>query len=64
MYQNYSYSFNSTKDQYSIIIHPVDDNMVEPDENFTLIISFVGKHDHFMFVNQTVTITIFNDDGK
>ena len=64
MYQNYSYTFNTTDDEYPVIIRPVDDNIVEPDEYFTLTFSLVGEHDHFMFVNEIVTITIFNDDGK
>ena len=64
MYQNYSFPFNTTADQYPVIIRPVDDNLVEPDEYFTLTIILASRRDHFMFINQTVTITIFNDDGK
>ena len=63
VYQNYSYTFNSTDDQYPVIIRPVDDNIVEPDEYFTLTFSLVGEPDHFTTVNKRVTITIFNDDG-
>ena len=64
VYQNYSFTLNSTSDEYPVIIRPVDDNIVEPDEYFTLNISFVGKRDHLMIVNQSVTVTIYNDDGK
>ena len=64
MYQNSSFPFNTTADEYPVIIRPVDDNIVEPDENFTLTIILASKRDHFMFINQMVTITIFNDDGK
>ena len=63
VYQNYSYTLNSTADQCLVIIRPVDDNIVEPDENFTLTFSLVGKRDHFLLVNERVTVTIFNDDG-
>ena len=63
MFQNYSYTFNSTADNHSVIIRPVDDNIVEPDETFTLIFALVGKRDHFMLVNERVTVTIYNDDG-
>ena len=63
-YQNYSYTFNSTDDEYQVIIRPVDDNIVEPDEYFTLNISLVGKRDHFVIRNQQVRVTIYNDDCK
>ena len=63
-YQNYSFSFNSTDEEYPVIIRPVDDNIVEPDENYTLYVVLVSKPAHFMTVNERVTVTIYNDDGK
>ena len=64
VYQNSSFTFNSTSDEYSVIIRPVDDNIVEPDENFTLTISRVANRDFYRFENQVVTVTIYNDDCK
>ena len=64
MYQNYSVTFNSTSDTYPLIIRPVDDNIVEPDEYYTLVMSLVTTSTHFMMVNERVTVTIYNDDGK
>ena len=63
-YQNYSFTFNSTDEEYPVIIRPVDDNIVEPDEYFTLVISPVRRSSHFMIVNERVNVTIYNDDGK
>ena len=64
-YQNYSFTFNSTNDEFQVIIRPVDDNIVEPDEYFTLNISLIGKRgDHFEYKNQAAKVTIYNDDGK
>ena len=64
IYQNYSFSFNSTDEEYPVIIRTVDDNIVEPDEYYTLVISLVGSPAHFMIVNERVNVTIYNDDGK
>ena len=63
-YQNYSFTFNSTDEEYPVIIRPVDDNIVESDEYFTLVISLVGRSSYFMIVNERVNVTIYNDDGK
>ena len=63
-YQNYSFTFNSTDEEYPVIIRPIDDNIVEPDEYFTLVVSLVGSPAHFMIDNESATITIFDDDGK
>ena len=64
MYQNYSVTFNSTSDTYPVIIRPVDDNIVEPDEYYTLVMSLMTTSTHFMMVNERVNVTIYNDDGK
>ena len=63
-YQNYSFTFNSTDEEYPVIIRPIDDNIVEPDEYYTLVVSLVGSPAHFMIVNERVNVTIYNDDGK
>ena len=63
MYQDYHFTFNSTDDEYEVIIRPVDDNIVEPNEYFTLNISLVGNPDHFKIVNREVNVTIYEDDG-
>ena len=64
MYQNYSVTFNNTSDTYPVIIRPIDDNIVEPDEYYTLVMSLVTTSTHFMMVNERVNVTIYNDDGK
>ena len=64
VYQNYSFVLNSTDDEYPVILRPVDDNIVEPDEYYTLVMSLVPIPSHFMIVNDIVTVTIYNDDGK
>ena len=41
--------------------------MVEPDEYYTLVVSIVGRHAsnfYYKLVNERVTVTIYNDDGK
>ena len=62
--QDYSYTFNYTNQTYPVILRPIDDNIVEPDEYFTLVFTLVGKRDHFVIDNQEVNVTIENDDGK
>ena len=64
VYQNYSYSFKDPSDTYELLIRPIDDNIVEPDKSYTLVISFMSYPFDVELVNNTATVTIYNDDGK
>ena len=74
VYQNYSLSFEDGETSKSLIIRTIDDNIVEPDENYTLVINAStittgfspGIPNGHVIVgeNGTTTITILNDDGK
>ena len=74
VYQNYSFSFEDGEENKSLIIRTIDDNIVEPDENYTLVINpssittgFSPRTPNGRVIvgeNGTTTITILNDDGK
>ena len=64
MVQDNSYTFNFTNQTHRVLLRPIDDNIVEPDEYFTLVFTLEGNRDHFEIVHQTVNVTIENDDGK
>ena len=65
-YQNYSYSFNSVNQTKELIIRSIDDNLVEADETYTLIVKLKPPYPQHVKIgeNGTTTITIYNDDGK
>ena len=64
MYQNYNYSFEYGEETKELIIRPLDDNLVEPDETYNLTIKLVSEV-HYVKIgkNGTTEITIYNDDG-
>ena len=74
VYQNYRFSFEDGEDSKSLIIRTIDDNIVEPDENYTLVINAstittglspeTSNYRVIVGENGTTTITILNDDGK
>ena len=65
VYQNYSYSFNSVNETKELVIHPIDDNLVEADETYTLTVNLESSHPHVRIGdNSTANVTIYNDDGK
>ena len=74
VYQNYNLSFEDGETSKSLIIRTIDDNIVEPDENYTLVIAASTVTTGFspgipngrviVGENGTTTITILNDDGK
>ena len=74
VYQNYSFSFVDREKSKSLIIRTIDDNIVEPDENYTLVIAASTITTGFspatpngrviVGENGTTTLTILNDDGK
>ena len=66
VYQNYTFSFeegNKTKD---LRIFPIDDNIVEYNETYTLVIHLqIGTHDRVLIGKKsTAKITIYDEDGK
>ena len=71
VYQNYSLSFEDGEKYKSLITRTIDDNKVEPDENFTLAINTIttgygpGTPSSHVIIgeNGATTITIKNDDG-
>ena len=72
VYQNYSFSFEDGEKVKSLIIRTIDDNIVEPDETYELVIDtittgFSAKTPSSRVIkgeNATTTITIVDDDGK
>lgn len=65
MYQNYSYSFNGVNETKELVIRPIDDNLVEADETYTLTVHLESSYPHVKIgENDTATVTIYNDDGK
>ena len=72
VYQNYSFSFEDGEKYKSLKIRAIDDNIVEPDETYELIIDtittgFSSKTPSSRVINginATTTIAIENDDGK
>ena len=66
VYQNYTYVFESCGEEAKkLIIRPLDDNLVEPDETYNLTIKLVSQNPYVKIgKNGTTTITIYNDDGK
>ena len=63
-YQNYSYSFKDENDTFRLTIDPIDDDLVEPDEEYYLNITFPSKPERVLLSNFEVKVTIYNDDGK
>ena len=64
VYQNYTMSFRDGDRSKSLLIRTIDDNVVEGDEEYNLVIN----NGSFPFRvkaegNQTTTIIIENDDG-
>ena len=65
VYQNYSLSFKDGETSKLLIIRIIDDNIVEPDENYTLVINANTLNGRIIVgENGTTTITILDDDGK
>ena len=65
VYQNYTFSFKEGEETKDLEINPIDDNIVESDETYTLVIHLTGTHDHVSVgKNATTKITIYDDDGK
>ena len=74
IYQNYHLSFEDGEESKSLIVRTIDDNIVEPDENYTLVIAAdtittgdspgIPNGRVIVGENVTTTITILNDDGK
>ena len=74
VYQNYHLSFEDGEKSKSLLIRTIDDNTVEPDENYTLVIDAntittgfspgIPNGRVIIGENGTTTITILNDDGK
>ena len=66
VYQNYTFSFKDGEEEKYLTLIPVDDNIVESDENYTLVIQL--PLDHHPRIQEgkidTTKITIYNDDGK
>ena len=74
VYQNYRLSSEDGGKSKLLIVHTIDDNIVEPDENYTLVINsstittgFSPETSNYRVIvgeNGTTTITILNDNGK
>ena len=64
VYQNYTYLFKCGEEAKKLIIRPLDDNFVEPDETYNLTIELVSGDYVKIGKNRTTTITIYNDDSK
>ena len=65
MPQSYFHSFEDNDTTYQLIISPIDDNIVEPDEYYNLTFRIVAKHGRVRSgENHTTTITIYDDDGE
>ena len=66
VYQNYTFSFKEGEMRRDLRIIPIDDNIVESDETYTLFIQI--SPDPFGRVrpgeNQNITIKIYDDDCK
>ena len=62
---NYTYIIKSHVERLELRLSPVDDNIVEADETYSLIIVIVDSHNRVVTgENKTTTITIYDDDGK
>ena len=63
--QTYFRSFEDNDTTYRLIINPIDDNIVEPDETYNLTFTFVANRGRIRpGENHTTTITIYDDDGE
>ena len=62
---NYTYTIKNHVERLELRLFPVDDNIVEADETYCLIIVIVASHNRVVTgENRTTTITIYDDDGK
>ena len=67
VYQNYTFSFEEGDMEKDLRIIPIDDNIVEPDETYTLSIEISPGGFHRVKTNENKNITIikiYDDDGK
>ena len=65
VYQNYTFSFKEGDETKDLEIITIDDNIVESDETYTLVIHLTGTHKPVLIgKNNTTKITIYDDDGK
>lgn len=65
VYQNYCFTFQENDEKKDLIINPIDDNLVESDETYTLTIEINSTLNRVKLgENSTTTITIYNDDGN
>ena len=63
-YQNYTFIFQEGETEKKLTINPIDDNFVEANETYTLVIVDPPHSRVNVGENGTATITIYNDDGK
>ena len=62
---NYTYMIKNHVERLELKLFPVDDDIVEADETYSLTIVLVDSHNRVVTgENKTTTITIYDDDGK
>ena len=62
---NYTYVIKDQVERLKVNLSIVDDDIVEADETYSLIIVLVDSHNRVVTgENKTTTITIYDDDGK
>ena len=64
LYQNYTCKFVNGNETKSLILRPINDNIVESDETYNLTVKRVYSNYAIIGENSTTTITISNDDGE
>ena len=57
-------SFEHEEYKKKLLVHAIDDNLVEYDETYTLAIQIYGHYRISVGDNKTANITIHDDDGK
>ena len=65
IHQNYTFTFYDGDKNKSLLLHPVDDNIVEPEEIYSLTIRLVYSNNHVKIgENGSTTVTILDNDGR
>ena len=65
VYQNYTFSFNDGDRTRSLPLHSIDDNIVEPDETYSLTITLVSSSSCVKICeNDTARVAILDEDGS
>ena len=64
---NYTYNITNGTERITLDLNPIDDNLVEADEAYYLVIEILPDTNNRVITNEarkTTKIIIHNDDGK